>query len=64
MAPTERHDQLERTKPATFTCIVGIAAAYERLWDVLDDNPQDTEFVAMMLSILHSASIIPRMENL
>ena len=55
---------IETTKPATFSCIVGIAAAYERLWTTLDANPQHTEFVAMMLSLLHSASIIPRMENL
>ena len=56
--------QLEQTNPKTVSAFVGLAAAYEQLWQQVDEHPSDAAFVANMLGVFHLASVVPRMEQL
>ena len=57
-------EKLAQTKRETVSAIVALATAYETLWQTVDQNPQDAQFVAAMLGYLHGSSVIPRMEAL
>ena len=56
--------QLESTSPESVKAVLALQRAYDSLWDVLDQHPGDREYIGSMLSLLHAASVIPRMVDL
>jgi hypothetical protein len=57
-------EKLSTTNPSTYSAVLAVAAAYERLWSEVQAHPGDRLFVSDMLSYLHAASVLPQMRKL
>jgi hypothetical protein len=57
-------DKLGSTRPETYSAIVDLAVAYEKIWAAVDKHPADSAFVGDLLTYIHGASVIPHMERL
>ena len=57
-------EKLHSTKPETFSAIIQLANAYEKIWAMVALNPDDALLVSDLLSYFHAASVIPRLEKL
>jgi len=57
-------EKLYNTNPEVFAAVLAVAMAYQSLWRLVDENPNDRIFVKDWLSYTHAANVIPRMERL